>query len=302
MFLQLSSEQKYAPLPVYAADLLHASLYTAEDVQRLLERELLIQDAWGGGPLPASVFPGDALHVLDIGCGAGTWLKSMSQAYPHMRLVGVDRDASTINVARTLNACHAGVNLYQCDAHSMGVSECKNTSYDLVHLRFLAIDNSPHQYAALLGEAERLCHYGGLIIICEIELPISDCQALNQLMYLLQQSLERDDRAFTPEISHQLGIMPWTQRCLQAFNCKLVQDERFYIPCAYGSKGYLLFCQYLEQIIRCIEPLLICTQTIGLEELDQLEHEVRCEVASQKFYGLCPLYVQSWRRLYPHSH
>ncbi|EFH89752.1 class I SAM-dependent methyltransferase [Ktedonobacter racemifer] len=302
MSLQLSSEPKYAPLPAYAADLLHASLYTAEDVQRLLERELLIQDAWGGGPLPASIFPGDALHVLDIGCGAGTWLMSMSQAYPHMHLVGVDRDASAISTAWTLNARHVDVRLYQCDAHNMGVSEGENASYDLVHMRFLASDSAPHQYAALLREAERLCRYGGLITVCEIELPISDCKALNQLMNLLRQALERDDRAFTSETSHQLGIMSWTQRCLQAFNCKLVQDEMFYIPCAYGSKGYLLFCQYLEQIIRCIKPLLICTQTIALEELDELEHEVRCEVASQKFYGLCPLYVQSWRRLYPQSH
>lgn len=296
MSLQFSFDRKHAPLLPRVADLLHPSLYTAEDVQRLLEREQLLHDLWGGEPLPAPLDISAMRYVLDIGCGVGTWLYSMARHYPRLHLMGIDRNRNTIDAAQALNAANTRVHLQARDITGDALATCTIGGYDLVHLRFLIGEATPHQYAALIREGVRCCRPGGIIVLCEAELPLSASSALKHLMLLLQLTLEHENRAFAPRVPNQLGIVSWAQRTLRATNCTPVMEEMYYAQCAYGDAGYLHFCRHLEQAMRRIRPLLLRTRCITVSDLDNLESEVRREVASQKFYGLCPLHVLAWQR------
>ena len=42
--------------------------------------------------------PGDAL--LDVGCGTGTFLQSLSSAFPSVKLTGVDPSSAMLDIAR----------------------------------------------------------------------------------------------------------------------------------------------------------------------------------------------------------
>ncbi|GHO45082.1 class I SAM-dependent methyltransferase [Ktedonospora formicarum] len=296
MSLQFIFDRNLSPLLPRVADFLHASLSTTEDVRRLMEQEQFLHSLWSGGPLPSVLDASMMRHVLDIGCGAGTWLQSMASFYPSLYLSGIDRDEAAIEAARVLNAFNSRVRL---QVRNLACGEIGNyvvAGYDLVHVRFMAGEMTPRQYATLLREAVCSCRPGGQVMVCELELPLSDSNALTHLMRLWQLVLEHEKRAFTSQIPNQLGIVPWVQQTLRSANCHPVHEEMFYAQCAYGGEGYLHFCRSLEQMMQRLRPLLLRSGSISMAELEGLECEVRREVASPKFYGLCPVHVLIWQR------
>ncbi len=64
-------------------------------------------------------FPGEAKHVLDIGCGAGATTLAMARRVgPRGRVLGVDISAPLIDAARARAAGIAGVELVNADAQT----------------------------------------------------------------------------------------------------------------------------------------------------------------------------------------
>ena len=69
-----------------------------EELKRLVVQERMVTDAMGGA-LPELQDPTQFHRVLDIGCGPGGWIIEMAQAYPQMKLYGIDISPTLINYA-----------------------------------------------------------------------------------------------------------------------------------------------------------------------------------------------------------
>jgi SAM-dependent methyltransferase len=108
----------------------------------------------------------DTTSVLDVGCGAGHWGRTVvRELAPHARLHGVDREPHFIELARTAadTAC-----LGDRTAYTTGHAEAlpfADGSFDLVTCQTMLI-HVP-DVAAVLAEMIRVARPGGIVLTCE---------------------------------------------------------------------------------------------------------------------------------------
>jgi tRNA G46 methylase TrmB len=77
--------------------------------------------------------------ILEIGSGAGAWLRAVAHEYPHLHCVGIDQDASLVKAANMLAQRD---HLTQVAFFAKELDETLPTllpqgSFDLVHLSML---------------------------------------------------------------------------------------------------------------------------------------------------------------------
>src|SRR6266702_7489959 len=80
-----------------------------------------------------------ARSILEIGCGAGEWLRAVARQYPDLQCIGIDQDEHLMKAANAL-AYRDG--LSQVAFLAVEMSDIPPTlfptgSFDLVHLSFL---------------------------------------------------------------------------------------------------------------------------------------------------------------------
>jgi ubiquinone/menaquinone biosynthesis C-methylase UbiE len=137
--------------------------------------------AWMKKYLEPHLFPG--AEVLCVGCGPGTILRAISNAYPAVTGTGIDISASRIQVAKENNIRNKRLRFFTGDAHQM---QFASASFDLVYSRMLL------QYAAnkesAVNEMVRVCRPGGTVLMQDLD---------GQLVWhypeegLMQQTIER---------------------------------------------------------------------------------------------------------------
>src|SRR6476620_7184007 len=69
-------------------------------------------------------------EVLCVGCGPGTILRAVSNAYPKVNGTGIDISASRIQVAKENNIRNSRLRFFTGDAHQM---QFASASFDLVY-------------------------------------------------------------------------------------------------------------------------------------------------------------------------
>src|SRR5216684_2591286 len=81
----------------------------------------------------------NARSVLEIGCGAGEWLRSVARDYPRLQCIGIDQDEGMVMMANAL-AQQDGLSQVGCfasDLNSIDPELFPLEKFDLVHVSFL---------------------------------------------------------------------------------------------------------------------------------------------------------------------
>src|SRR5260370_19541377 len=86
-------------MPVIAHEELNSNAYDDLRFQRVIVEEM-------GELLPAKLLAdcdlSRARSILEIGCGAGEWLRAVARQYPDLQCLGIDQDEHLMKAANAL--------------------------------------------------------------------------------------------------------------------------------------------------------------------------------------------------------
>jgi ubiquinone/menaquinone biosynthesis C-methylase UbiE len=166
-----------------------------------------------GELLPAKLLSAcDLSHaesILEIGSGAGEWLRAVAHSYPHLQCIGIEQDACMVKVANTLaQRDHLG----QVAFNAQELDEMLSTlfqqgSFDLVHLSMLGRYILMANYPALAQACVALCRPGGMVCWTEAELPITNSPACERLFLLICKAVQRTGQSFVSEHMWQVAAL-----------------------------------------------------------------------------------------------
>lgn len=151
----------------------------------------------------------NARSVLEIGCGAGEWLRSVARVYPRLQCIGIDPDEAMVNMANALVRQDglAQVGCFASDLNSIDPELFPLEKFDLVHVSFVGRFIMRVDYAGLARTCAGLCRPGGFVCWTEAELPVTNSPAFERLVGLLCEALEQAGQSFIPESMWELSAL-----------------------------------------------------------------------------------------------
>ena len=300
------------------------------EFQRLLTEEI-------GELLPVALIRecdlSRANSVLEIGCGAGEWLRAVARLYPDLQCIGIDQDERLLKAARALaQRDHlAQVAFIAHEIDDLPPTLFAQGSFDLVHLSFLSRYILTANYPALAQTCASLCRPGGIVCWTEAELPVTNSPAFERLVSLVCEALQRAGQSFIPErmwewaalfaahsgktgLDHStyqrrhLGITPMLGRWLRDAGCgaqpetsytyrsmdtRVIHEMAYAIDVSAGQPAHEGFMQQAMRFTQQVKSLLLRTGVI-----EEMEHATLCdqldgEIASTEFCGLSYL-LRAW--------
>lgn len=148
-----------------------------------------------------------ARSVLEIGCGAGEWLRAVARQYPDLQCIGIDQDELQVKAANAL-AYRDGLTQVAFLTHEINdlpPTLFPEASFDLVHLSFLSRYILTVEYPELARMCAALCRPGGIVCWTEGELPITTSTVFERLTSLVCEALQRAGQSFIPESMWEWG-------------------------------------------------------------------------------------------------
>ncbi|KAI8877542.1 S-adenosyl-L-methionine-dependent methyltransferase [Backusella circina FSU 941] len=135
-----------------------------EEMDRYIGQHFALKALFDGNipkqVLDAISFDDEGVNVLDLGCGAGTWIMDVATEYPLTELIGVDMcdvfpsSIRPANVNFTLGNVVDGL-------------EFPDNSFDMVHLRFFVCALRTNEWVTVLREIRRVLKPGGFVYSVE---------------------------------------------------------------------------------------------------------------------------------------
>jgi len=258
--------------------------YRQAEQERLQQQaqELAHESSWLFDRI--AVIPG--AHVVEIGCGPHGCLDLLAERVgPTGRVVGVERNAEAVALARTLISQRnlQNVEVLQGDARSTGLPRA---SFDVVTSRLVLV-NVP-QPEQIVAEAVALARPGGWVAFHEADYVSHVCDppsnAWTRLVELVQTYSTMN--GIDPHIGRKL---PRLLREAGLTDVGVRPIIHAYPP-NYGRRNILLdFSENLSE-------RLVAQQLIGEPELAGLKAELARHLADPGTLVVSHLYIQSWGR------
>ena len=191
--------------------------------------------------------------ILEIGCGAGEWLRALARQYPDLQCIGIEQDDLLVKAANAL-AYRDGLSqvaFLAAEMKDISPELFSEAGFDLVHLSFLGRSILTADYPVLAQACAALCRPGGMVCWTEAELPITTSPAFQRLTSLVLEGLQRAGQSFISErmwelteliasrsgkagIEHSsyqrrhLGITPMLARWLRDAGCGAKRERPLY--------------------------------------------------------------------------
>ncbi|HLZ64231.1 MAG TPA: class I SAM-dependent methyltransferase [Ktedonosporobacter sp.] len=225
-----------------------------EEMTRLQVQDHLLT-ALMGGVLPEQSDPSRFERMLDVGCGAGSWLIETAQAYPGIRtLIGVDSNLRMVEYAREQARLHQvgdRVEFHVMDALRM--LEFPNAFFDLVNHRLGMGWVRQWEWPKLLSEYQRVSRRAGIIRLTESEFFVeSSSPALLRLNQLCLHVLYQAGNVFTLQPD---GLTSQLAPLLQQYaGIRDVQTHAHTVPYRAGTPEWQSFYEDVRLIFRTLVP------------------------------------------------
>ncbi len=243
-------------------------------------------------PLPEQADVSLIHRVLDIASGNGAWTMATAQAYPHMQVVGIDSDASTIERARGEAKARGVDNVSFKMGNITEPLDLPDAFFDLVNARFITGLIPAEAWLKVLQEFLRVTRPGGCIRLTESELPISSNPAFATLGGMISQALFMAGRSFSPE-GRLLSSTPALQRLLRDVGCQDTRQVVHVTNFSAGMEAHADLSQDFSRTYRLVQPFLIRAGVTTQEEFEQLYQQMQVEMHSDTF-GAVGFYLTAW--------
>lgn len=247
--------------------------------------------------------------VLDVGCGTGAWASLLAQRSPHLDVLGIDNDPAILEMAHTLAFTHeiATIRFALQDVRTLNESSL-SSSFDLVHLAFLAEAILTVDYAALTRSLLRLLRPGGVLVWTEAEMPITTGAACERLFALTLQAIDhagqrflmRDwgmpGRTLSGPPRTFLGITPMLGHWLRTAGYENQQQMVAALDVSHGQPLYNQFVNAVLEFGKRIQLFLVQHGVIEEAECEQLREQVYRELRAPDFCGMAYILTISARK------
>ncbi|KAI7864888.1 S-adenosyl-L-methionine-dependent methyltransferase, partial [Spinellus fusiger] len=106
-------------------------------------------------------------RILDVGCGTGSWCMDIATQNPSVQVFGVDSVNMFPDPANVPFNCHFIM-------HNVldGLSDLTDSSFDFVHIRFMALSFPYDQYTQMIKDCWKLLRPGGYLEIMEADMTV----------------------------------------------------------------------------------------------------------------------------------
>ncbi len=285
---------RQSPQAVNLDPLLRRRLDLDTDLTRALGDLLPADLPW---PAPCA---GESLAVLDLPGGAGCWSVLLARRYGDRHVVCADPSPALLTLAADfalLNGCFNLTLQPLCLEQSLPF---EGERFALVHLRCLSMLLTGHGWRRLLTEAVRVLAPGGLLLLEELDRPLSTGPATSHLVALLTQARRRAGYGVPPppgaRSAEERPLWPALFGWLQSLGLQALQWQERLLSWQHALERPLLAHQQ-SALLSLAGPWL----TQGSEPLCRPEEvlalcqQLQEEQASPGYQLLLPL-LQLWGR------
>lgn len=268
-----------------------ADAENAAEMARLLKQARFATQGLGG------LFPQrldtSAVHgVLDLACGPGEWVLAVADAYPSMRVTGIDQSSVMVQFARSISQAVPTVSFEVRDI--LTPLALPDESFDLIHARFIAGFMPTEAWPRLLTECQRLLRPGGILLLVEGEMALTTSPAAEQLSAYFTQALRAVGQSFSPD-GRQLGITPMLRKLLAEAGFHSCRTEASAIEHSAGTEFHRSLYEDYYVAFHLMQPFLVRTGVATYEQLIPLYHRMLEEMRADDFCSL-GFVLQAWGR------
>ncbi|CAG8562844.1 8540_t:CDS:2 [Ambispora leptoticha] len=252
-----------------------------EEIDRLQTLHYLFRSLWQSNyssPIEDSLTSG-GLHVLDVGCGPGTWILEMATTYKLSHFTGVDISTMFPNEVKPRNVAFVEGNLRK------GLNFADNT-FDFVYMRCSAMEYTDKQWEeTVINELIRVTKPGGWIEFMEMDIRFENQgPAASQL------------QNFYEGFSHSKGVNNVTSlfsripRYLEATNqmntSQVHREERKEPIGKWGGRFGELAINNFATFYRLIRQHLVPIMGITNDQYEEIVETFIKEVEEHKTYAI----------------
>ncbi|CAI2167340.1 13101_t:CDS:2 [Funneliformis geosporum] len=179
-----------------------------DELDRLHVQHYICRHIWQrnySAPVKERLGAGGA-HVLDVGCGPGTWLIEMANEFPRSHFTGIDISPVFPREAKPDNANFLEANL-------LDGLPFENDSFDYIHMRFLIAAFSKSEWETAINELVRVTKVGGIIEIVEDEIEPRNDGPISRLLFSAFFSDLKSRQIDVTAYSHMTDLLGATE-CL----------------------------------------------------------------------------------------
>ncbi|RIA98384.1 S-adenosyl-L-methionine-dependent methyltransferase [Glomus cerebriforme] len=214
-------------------------LFDDQEIDRIQVQHHFAREAWNGNfssPIKDVLNAGGAT-VLDIGCGAGTFLCEMAADYPNARYVGVDK------LQIFPNTLPKNVTFIQSDI--LRGLPFDNDSFDFIYIRFLVFDLADYEWRMVIDEMTRILKPNGYLEMMEPRIEMNNKGPITEKIVNAIQVRARS-RHLNPYIVDKFNEFMHSTNKL-----KNIKYEVKRIPCGkWGDKQGELGAMYMYEIFK----------------------------------------------------
>jgi ubiquinone/menaquinone biosynthesis C-methylase UbiE len=254
------------------------------EMARLINQERLLTKVMGG------VFPerfdlSHASHILDIGCGPGSWVLEVAFENPKIKVVGIDISRLMIEYARAHAEAQGMDNASFRVMNALEALEFADNSFDVVNARYINAFMLKTSWPLLMKEILRILRPGGTLLLTECEWSITNSLIFEKMGEMLTRVGTLTGRSFSPDGRH-LGITPMLGRFLREAGFVDMQKKAHVLEFSAGTEDYGDTYQDLMAGLKLLEPFLVMMKMTTPEEFDELYQQALTELMLDTFCGV----------------
>ncbi|CAG8575225.1 4375_t:CDS:2 [Ambispora gerdemannii] len=251
-----------------------------EEIDRLQTLHYLFQSLWHSdysSPIEDSLKSG-GLHVLDVGCGPGTWILEMAVKYKLSHFTGVDVATMFPNDIKPRNVTFVEGNLIK------GLNFVDNT-FDFVYMRFSVMAYTDKQWEEIVvNELIRITKPGGWIEFME-----TDIRFENQGPAASQLQNYYKEFSYSKGINNETSLSTHITRYFESTNqvnaLKVNREERKEPIGKWGGRFGELVINNFVTFYRLLRPHLAPIMGITIDEYEEIVETFIKEVEEYKTYA-----------------
>jgi len=254
------------------------------EMARLINQERLLTKVMGG------VFPerfdlSHASHILDVGCGPGSWVLEVAFENPKIKVVGIDISRLMIEYARAHAEAQGMDNASFRVMNVLEALEFADNSFDVVNARYINAFMLKTSWPLLMKEILRILRPGGTLLLTEGEWSITNSLVFEKMGEMLTRVGTLTGRSFSPDGRH-LGITPMLGRFLRDAGFVDMQKKAHVLEFSAGTEDYGDTYQDLMAGLKLLEPYLVLAKMTTAEEFDELYQQALTELMLNTFCGV----------------